>query len=347
MVVRSNARRAVIACAAILVASCGLHREEAPSPLPAAPFARAASHAVSALIVLHAFRGYTGGTSSGSPLLAVNGVLYGVANGGRGPCQCGIVYRLERDGSRNKFAPIYEFKGQFYRKYPDGAYPTGNLVAGAHGELYGVTSSGGSAGSGTVIKLTPSSRGYLESILYSFLGGADASQPDAMILFRGNLFGVGEVGGSASKGAVFELALSSSAYTESVLYSFKGGNDGAYPSKVLVDSKGNLYGITAEGGGGGVGYCSQGCGSVFEVSPASQGYRERVLHAFQGYSDGGFPNALTIGASGALYGTTSDGKGTVFELLPVGSTYSDSVIYQIPRRIGRLGSDEPNGPFKR
>ena len=133
------------------------------------------------------------------------------------------------------------------------------------------------------------------------------------------------------------MALSSSAYTESVLYSFKGGNDGAYPSKVLVDSKGNLYGITAEGGGGGVGYCSQGCGSVFEVSPASQGYRERVLHAFQGYSDGGFPNALTIGASGALYGTTSDGKGTVFELLPVGSTYSDSVIYQFPGGSGGWG----------
>ena len=179
-------------------------------------------------------------------------------------------------------------------------------------------------------KLTPSSRGYLESVLYSFLGGADASQPDAMVSFRGNLFGVGEGGGSASKGAVFELALSHSAYTESVLYSFKGGDDGANPSKLLVDSNGNLYGITAEGGGGGVGYCSQGCGTAFEVSPASHGYHETVLHAFQGYSDGGFPNALAIGASGALYGTTSDGKGTVFELLPVGSTYSDSVIYQFP-----------------
>lgn len=179
-------------------------------------------------------------------------------------------------------------------------------------------------------KLTPSSRGYLESVLYSFRGGADTSQPVAMVSFRGNLFGVGVGGGSASKGVVFELALSESAYSESVLYSFKGVDDGAYPSKLLVDGNGNFYGITAFGGGGGMGYCSQGCGTVFKLSPASHGYNETVLHAFQGYSDGGFPDALASGASGALYGTTAAGQGTVFELLPGGSTYSDSVIYQFP-----------------
>jgi hypothetical protein len=71
----------------------------------------------------------------------------------------------------------------------------------------------------------------------------------------------------------FELsppAGGSGAWTETVLYSFTGG-DGFDPAASLIfDSQGNLYGTTYAGGGTG---CtnSVGCGVAFELSPPCEG----------------------------------------------------------------------------
>jgi uncharacterized repeat protein (TIGR03803 family) len=109
-----------------------------------------------------------------------------------------------------------------------------------------------------------------------------------------------------------------------VLYSFKGGDDGASPSAALVfDAAGNLYGTTLVGGGtkadcAGLGY---GCGTVFELTRKSNGkWSEHVLHRFQSGNDGAGPNgAMIFDTAGNLYGTTIYGgpyDGTVFELTP-------------------------------
>jgi uncharacterized repeat protein (TIGR03803 family) len=105
--------------------------------------------------------------------------------------------------------------------------------------------------------------------------------------------------------------------TERVLYRFKGGNDGSAPFAGLVaDKAGNLYGTTADGGGG----CHGGCGTVFELSPTSGGgWAETVLYRFTGGSDGATPEAgLTFDTAGNLYGTTiyggSSDDGTIFQL---------------------------------
>src|SRR5271170_7053366 len=82
-----------------------------------------------------------------------------------------------------------------------------------------------------------------------------------------------------------------------VLYAFKGGNDGDYPSGALVlDDAGNLYGVTVSGGGDQQN-CSglePGCGTVFMLTPNSNGkWKENVLHRFQSgnnTSDGSAPN---------------------------------------------------------
>ncbi len=74
-------------------------------------------------------------------------------------------------------------------------------------------------------------------------------------------------------------------WTESVLYSFTGGTDGAYPfASLIFDAAGNLYGTTS---GGGVGACSNaytsGCGVVFELTPNLDGtWDENVMHSFMG-----------------------------------------------------------------
>lgn len=116
------------------------------------------------------------------------------------------------------------------------------------------------------------------------------------------------------------MPTASSALTESVLYGFKGGADGAYPvGSVVFDPAGNLYGTTSGGEGG-----PQFGGTVFQLAPpAAPGgnWTETVLHLFEGGPQGANPNAgLVFGKAGSLYGTTpgggANGVGTVFKTIP-------------------------------
>ena len=118
-------------------------------------------------------------------------------------------------------------------------------------------------------------------------------------------------------------------YTESVLYSFKWGTDGAAPQAGLVrDAQGNLYGTTSVGGGST--NCSPyGCGTVFEVDTTGN---ENVLHNFTAGEDGYNPEAgLVRDAQGNLYGTTYEGGdpacncGTVFK---VDTTGKETVLHR-------------------
>jgi len=120
---------------------------------------------------------------------------------------------------------------------------------------------------------------------------------------------------------------SAQAQGETVLYSFQGGNDGAYPyAGLLMDKSGNLYGSTYWGGGSG---CDDklGCGTIFEL-PA--GGSETVIHPFAGRpKDGAWPAAAVIAdKAGNLYGTTYEGghdnTGTVFEISSGGT---ESLLY--------------------
>jgi len=106
-------------------------------------------------------------------------------------------------------------------------------------------------------------------------------------------------------------AQAQAAYNETVLYSFKGGTDGAIPFAGLVqDAQGNLYGTTTQGG-------TSNMGTVFMVDTTG---KETVLYSFTGTGgDGENPyGGLVRDAQGNLYGTTvnggTSGKGTVFEL---------------------------------
>lgn len=149
----------------------------------------------------------------------------------------------------------------------DGGFPVGRLLRDAAGNLYGTASGGGNfgcfngAGCGVVFKLDTILR---ETVLYTFSGGVDGEYPYAGLVrdFSGNLYGTTLDGGSAGWGVVFKLDTMGA---ETVLHSFGGGSDGAYPpGNLLRDSAGNLYGVA---GGGGNLSCQGGCGTVFEVTP--------------------------------------------------------------------------------
>jgi|SRR5277367_1582469 len=147
----------------------------------------------------------------------------------------------------------------------------------------------------------------------------------------------------------FIFAVTASAQTETVLYSFQGdtNNDGANPSAPLIwDASGNLYGTTY--GGGYRGQCAGGCGTVFELSPnGTGGWTEAILHIFQGNKDGAYPifGGLTFDAAGNLYGTTSAGgtsnNGTVFRLSPNGDgTWKETILHMF---TGGKDGSQPYG----
>ena len=117
---------------------------------------------------------------------------------------------------------------------------------------------------------------------------------------------------------MFELTpAADGGWTETVLYSFGNGTDGAEPyASLIFDAAGNLYGTTEYGG-------AYSYGTAFEVMPAAGGgWAEQVLHNFSNGTDGANPQAgLIFDAAGNLYGTTvyggSHNWGTVFEMTPV------------------------------
>jgi uncharacterized repeat protein (TIGR03803 family) len=130
------------------------------------------------------------------------------------------------------------------------------------------------------------------------------------------------------------------ATTETVLYSFKGGSDGAGPNSALAaDSSGNLYGTTSFGGNNNC--FGSGCGIVYELSPSANGeWTEKILYTFTGGADGSVPGGVILDSAGNLYGTTYGGGnpncdnggigpcGTVFELSPnANGTWTETVLH--------------------
>jgi uncharacterized repeat protein (TIGR03803 family) len=273
---------------------------------------------------------FTGGKDGASPYTALIfdklGNLYGTTASG-GANHAGTVFSLTPTGTGGwTESVLYSFTGG-----GDGANPYAGLISDSAGNLYGTTANGGSTnckGCGTVFKLALKAKGgWTESVLYSFLGRLDGGYPFAALIFdgAGNLYGTTTGGGPGDCsvnnikgcGVIFKLTPGTKGgWTESVLYSFSGGNDGAFPYDALIfDAAGNLYGTTVAGGTGGL-------GAVFSLTPNSQGWTETVLRNINAEPQAG----LIFDSAGNLYGTTvygAKGYGTVFELSPTtgGWTY--------------------------
>ncbi len=153
-----------------------------------------------------------------------------------------------------------------------------------------------------------------ETVLYNFCSVAkcaDGSYPDVGLVedAAGNLYGTTPVGGKqVHYGTVLRVDPHGN---ETVLYNFPGHDlQQVYASALVLDAAGNLYGTTLFDG-------AFRQGSVFEVPNSG---RTRLLHSFNGGTDGGAPYGLLLDAAGILYGTTGAGgelgSGTLYELTP-------------------------------
>jgi uncharacterized repeat protein (TIGR03803 family) len=146
----------------------------------------------------------------------------------------------------------------------------------------------------------------------------------------GNLYGTTSAGGTSKAGTVYQLSPDGTGgWTEKVLYSFlDNSKDGKSPfGKLLMDSAGDLFGATTEGGINGV-------GTVYELKFKSGQWSDRVLHSFNNVGgDGSFPSsALVVGPNGGLYGATSSGGafglGTIYELKQAaGGSWLERVLH--------------------
>jgi uncharacterized repeat protein (TIGR03803 family) len=232
---------------------------------------------------------------------------------------------------------LYSFPGG-----GSGVNPYAGLVADSTGALYGTTGQGGNStgcslgsGCGTVFMLSPPS--WTPTVLYSFQGSSvgDGSGPQAGLVFdkKGNLYGTTASGGANGSGTVFELtppAVAGGNWTEAVLYSFKGGSDGANPASGVIFDLTTLVGTTPVGG-------SSNFGTVFQLTPPKKKglpWTEAILYNFTGRADGGKPYGGLVLKAKALYGTTLDGgpssQGAVFELAPpavAGGAWTESIVY--------------------
>jgi uncharacterized repeat protein (TIGR03803 family) len=287
--------------------------------------------------------GADGATPAATLVFDGKGALYGTTLGADTDNDFGTVFQL-LPPTAGRTAWTEKVLHGFYGGR-DGAFPSGSLVFDSSGALYGTTAGGDSATDfGTVFKLTPPATGsgpWTETILYRFQGREDGASPQAAVVFDGSgaLYGTTQKGGGTSRwGTVFKLtppAKGGSAWTETVLYAFKGKGDGAFPESALVfDTTGTLYGTT-EGGDDATDF-----GTVFKLAPPKSGgkaWAESVLLAFKGGDAGANPQAgLLLGADGALFGTTYGGDrptdfGTIFRLTPpvAGSTkWAAATLYK-------------------
>ena len=184
-------------------------------------------------------------------------------------------------------------------------------------------------------------------MLHRFTGGWDgANPPEGYLIFDGDgsLYGVTHNGGRQGYGVVFKLTPKPDGdWTESVLHSFTGGTDGAYPYGGLIfDAASNLYGTTTFGSND---YCGMGCGVIFELTPNPDGsWKETVLHTF-GWSDGAYPTTpLVLDPAGNLYGAAwmggaSGNYGLIFMLTPnLDGSWTETVLRQLHWWSGRRHS---------
>jgi uncharacterized repeat protein (TIGR03803 family) len=219
--------------------------------------------------VLYNFTGGANGKNPGGSLARdSDGNIYGIAAGV--PKYHSVVYKVVATGHETVLCSFGDIG------------LTGGVIREPAGNLYGTTSEGGSAGSGTVFKLSPSGQ---ETVLYNFTGAADGGQPYTGVALdsAGNLYGITLIGG-AGFGTVFKVNATGQ---ETTLYSFtKTSSDGYYNSSLVIDSAGNLYGTTGAGGLSGC-YNNFGCGTVYQVDPSGQ---YTLLYSFTGGADGGRPS---------------------------------------------------------
>jgi uncharacterized repeat protein (TIGR03803 family) len=264
-----------------------------------------------AITTLASFNGTNGANPYCTLLMDGSGNLYGTTRAG-GAGSNGTVFEVAQGSGT--IAALASFSS-----WGSGNWgPTCGVIMDGSGNLYGTVLGGGGYGRGYVFELT---RGSSTITTLASFNLSNGQNPRGALIMdgNGNLYG-SCIGGGAYGGVfgtLFEVAQGSGTIT--ALASFNGSNGKNPGGALLMDSNGNLYGTTREGG-------DYGSGTVFEIAQGSGTIT--TLLPFNG-SNGANPWCpLLMDASGNLYGTTpgggANGQGTIFEVQCGGARYSFS-----------------------
>ena len=204
---------------------------------------------------------------------------------------------------------------------PLGFSNSGTLAQGQDGNIYTTSNSGGTGSypypEGTLFSMTPA--GSLTELLtfaYSNENGCpEGCNPYSGVepLPDGNFLVAPLTGGQSGYGPVLIVSPNG---TVTQLYSFTGGSDGGQPyASPILGTDGNYYGTTACGGATPCGNMTQGCGTVYQLTPAGTlGW----VHQFTGTDGCNGLSPLVQGKDGNFYGSTSGGTGSIFRVTPAG-----------------------------
>ena len=212
------------------------------------------------------------------------------------------------------------FYGTFFKVSPSGAgilltdvgyFPASGGTLGSDGNYYGTNTDGGPsgfgcgfAGCGQLYKISPSGT---ETILYSFLGQGDGSQPTSAPTqaTNGIFYGTTPYGGTGNASTAYSVT---SAGTFKTLHTFSSAEGELVYAELLQARDGNFYG-TAQNGG------TNGYGTIFKMTSSGT---VTVLHNFDN-TDGAHPCCgLMQATDGNLYGVAFNG-----------GTNSDGVVFKI------------------
>lgn len=267
--------------------------------------------------VLYAFSGGLDGANPeyGTLVFDKAGNLYGTSLGGA--YGNGNVFKLAPNGKLTTLHSFYQAGG-------DGYAPDSGVALDAKGNIYGAAPGGGAYGYGILYEITAAGQ---YSILYNFTGGADGNTPRSALVYRsGKLYGTAQAGGAGCTwgcGVIYEytLAKGKKAGYETVLYTFAGVPDGAFPmyGTLVFDKQGNIYGTT-EGGGNNNG--ATNLGTVYKLAPDGT---MTILYNFDQQPDGMSPmGGVALDTKGNIYATAAYGGnnggeyggGTVVKITP-------------------------------
>jgi len=212
--------------------------------------------------VLYSFG--TGANDGSDPVAGVTfdtaGNLYGTTATG-GAYGNGSVFELSPSSPAWTETILYSFEMQ-----DDGGTPYAGLIFDHAGNLYGAATDGGAGGSnggGTVFELTPSGDNWNFQVLYGLTGwGISGTFRDLLYdAHNDTIYATTHCDGSNDAGTVYELVRSGETWSYTQLYTFTGGTDGLYSfSNLVIDTNGNLYGTTNQGG-------ANQLGVIFKVTP--------------------------------------------------------------------------------
>jgi uncharacterized repeat protein (TIGR03803 family) len=235
------------------------------------------------------FNGYNGSYPDAGLIADAAGDLFGATSDG-GLNGYGAVFEIAKTG--DGYASTPTTLASFARS--DG-YPSADLVADAAGNLFGVTTSGGTGG-GTVFEIAKTPTGYAAATALVHFTRSDGADPNGALIIdaAGNLFGTTSQGGLHGAGTVFEIAKTESGYASAptTVVDLTGGFGGHSWAGLIADAAGNLFGESLGGAAPKYGSVFEIFHSGFVVSPPPAAFAQAMAGQGAGGSGSAGPASL-------------------------------------------------------